>query len=128
MARIANAERKVAPKVETSTSHVDERKVIVDRLRKEDPNYFYGFHRHNVTDYDLQREGFEKVTDGTGAVLHHNGDPVVRRPMELHKAKRASRHNASYEMVKDRLEGQDRAGKLTQVASKKTPKAVETKY
>lgn len=128
MARIANAERKVAPIVETSTTHVDERKVIVDRLRSEDPSYFYGFHRHNVTDFDLQRGGFEKVTDGNGNLLHHNGDPVVRRPLELHNQLKNKRQNESYEMVKDRLVGADRDGKLTQVAQKKVPKVVKTEY
>jgi len=128
MARIANVERKAAPEVEVVEGGHDERRNIIDRQVKLDPSKFYGFHRFNVTDNELQRDGWEKVGDGQGGIVHHNGDPLVARDAKVHRSMRDKRHNESYEMIREKLVGADKAGKLQQVAQVKQPKQAKTTY
>lgn len=120
MADITNVERKPAPDVVVNIKEADQRSAIRKAHMSANPNYSYAYERPNVTDGELAQKGWEKVLDGKGAFVHHGGDPLVRKLKAKRDEDRALESQQSLNQVKSKLDKAYKAGKLTQVASKKT--------
>lgn len=120
MANIKEQKRKAAPTAEAILMHTDERTAIINEHTKLNPNLSYKFHRYNVSDSELARDGYEKVVVD-GDQVNHNGDPLVARGKDLDLEIKRLRNKGSYDMVKDRLQKADQRGLLQQKAKPMKP-------
>lgn len=120
MAETSKMKRKPAPTVESILASTDERTKLINEHTKLDDAYAYKFHKHDVKDSELEANGYEKVVVD-GDVVHHNGDPLIRREKKLDDGVRHGRQNQSYELVKDKLQRANAQGNLTQKAKAKVP-------
>lgn len=120
MANVSEQKRKAAPTATSILMETDERTAMVDSWESKDPNYTYKFHRGNVTDTELERNGYERVVEN-GFAVNHNGDVLVKRDKKLDDDIRELRHKQSLDLVKGKLKDQYKDGSLMSVANPKTP-------
>jgi len=115
------AERSKAPqKIEVRVGHFDERKELLDRLDRENPDFVHMYQRPDIYDvrsWELAAKHQEAVRDENGNLETHHGDPVVRVPREYWEA----RQKAEAKLSTDMLAGVVERRKMTAQRNPKQP-------
>lgn len=117
-AEVSKTNRKAAPAIRFP-GVTDQRKALVDKLDKENPDFVHMYQSGEVTDWELDAKGQEIVRDEKGRVLHHMGDPVVRMSRAQFEADRKQESDRSLNAVKAAVKVKD----AVQFRSPKRPPA-----
>lgn len=117
------AKRKPMPEVEVPDAMVDYRAKQLDKLNAKDDGYEYSYtSREKAQDVDmLDMMNAEVVKHQSGPkkgrLMHHEGDPIIRRKKDEVEAKRVSMGKFSEQQVRNAVKSR----KTTQYARPKRP-------
>lgn len=101
--------RKPAPDVKIGAMRVDQRKAILTEWDKKEPDFVHSYQAPGAVTgdatvaWEMEVKGQEVVKNGQGKVVHHMGDPVVRRRRSDWEAERKAEADRSREDVEAKV-------------------------
>jgi len=91
--------RATAPNVKVSGRYYDGRAEMLEGLESKDTGFKYTYMNPDVTQVQLEREGYELVKDEKGEPLRWREDVIARRPLNDYKAEREAQEELSASTV-----------------------------